>query len=1611
MGVKVVKYLVSASPSDPNMLPDAAKRLVEAQEYLAQRFGPSSTDPAHLAPLLKQLPKLTVPGQMKNRALQCFIDLFGKEMSLIANRTVALAKPVNFVADCAPAALPIRICPNFNADSMKEFLTDYCGIGIAIRRRDDPEGAPPSDRWAHANLASFKCGHGGEGNWFSINSAIAPVRPAICNDQVPMFLGYEGVPFSTAVMARTGPDGEQMEDARQRSFYTRDVADFSGGSGYAALPALCYGRTFEVTAFAISKGGSLPKALQLDKNEPWQPKKEISLPQSFDPIISTISYQRRTAISAVQVVDDATRSGRIGASISGVRPLATDYPRLVVSAFEGAGAVIDLWRDAAGGGRLGFPEVAGAPPLEYRIDDIRTSGAACTLTLGFVKPGAHGVSHGTHEIQCTGGTAPTAIIIRLFTDSGNTYRIDITEAGGDPVDLVPGGTPFNGEPIWLRLDIAVGAGSASASISFSDPDDAARNRSDGLLLLRPGSRHECKIKAPRVSYTDFDRWFSNPDLRKSAFGNVADLTVRRFFNILWFAYTQSYKFRSFVPFIANLPDPSIRELRIELAISDTITGDTETGANPLNRPALATVNLQNAFQNFVKESEGKTPPFLLKKEEDGSYRDLENDQEFEAHIIEFFLYLYREFDRQISIGRGEFGFPAFPHDPAENSPIEAKIPPGVVAGLSVWPVVDEGHFHGKTNIPAVFHEGILELSPRKVSNGRAFPPTSIQIETIPDNAFGNLASAETLIAAAIKCLAPPQIRRHELVVTPSKLGRFFGDWRWFSRADVKTQRWSPSGRPLYNYIDPTDLVDDAAIAPWSDDGAQGSEVHALPLRNDHSVLIFEDEAFFGRADGNAVTTNVDLQPLPPKSRLTSAPPTFGQFTLEAFPWNQPSATYFRHDFRLWSRYAGAFPGRQGYMEIRPRAGVEVAWSMRVAILADLGRIDITRPQLRALLPLTATPGGARAGLLAPPVLALLQEPPYAQGGLADRIAAEIKTGLNWGFAQPAPAKVQVLDLRKEIGRDPRLTYSAFPEALAASISLEAEGPVGLTFDSDKIPMQTFANSAFVMTPRLPDGQQPVGASEAGDLQEHFLGTVLRRYFDPRWVVTRSKQGPPDPDQTWWFEWTVPFQPGSHRLLTHNGQDDDDGRVLSLKIGAATDGRQEAWFVAPHQLLYEQAPADKPDLEIAHTFRPARDEPLTFALLHQRSAPNHFHASIFILSEPPAADEKSQDRMPAKAGQSPLNPRAALIGSFHWFVGGPPTLALQARGTATRTLASAATALAWTRTQRDFGRWVSLPLREDCSPLWTALGADAAVEARIQKVGDIAVIELRSDRETPTWLRPSTHPTANNPLIPLHVHRHLALIGTSEAAGPGRTVERFSGAVLYDRRTLPATRLTDKDGSGLDFIRLVEFETPAAILCNRTNGVPTTYQKAYFDRLSRGIEGDKRLFFFFRLIAPAATLRQAKSLTVVITGIEPTLTVRVALEAVVQGQKSVHSEAFMLDIADGAKATATVIRSDGSVKKTENLENVAGLSRATGLFLQLAAAEPDCELWCDVSLLASKRDEAADTYVPFDFRWLFPDDPTDLAEPRDLVAPEVLRQLHEAQARIIAVSPAIPVSIS
>ncbi|WP_438749195.1 hypothetical protein [Pararhizobium sp. O133] len=1533
-----------------------------------------------------------------------------------------IEQSARFIPDTAPAPLPIQIASNIDGADIDTFSNHFNGIGIAIRRI---ETADTTDKWAHASLADLTWPALPEAALGeappTVSAAIHPMLPAVSDGRGPMFITYEGLPLAATTFGRTAADPVPVPvpnvSDKNAPFYSHEAPDLDTVTDFAKVPRLAYGRTFEAFSFATTNAGTLPLALQRQAAplagalgaSPWMPDKEIKAPQKddkLDPdVVSTTAYQRRTAIGQISLneVPEVNRPRRIGAPIEDVVPVSDDYPRTVIAS-EGFPGVRDIFRDRDGTGTLSIPAVS-AKKTEWRVSETVFRGTPAKLTVRLfdkVPQSATDPGIASLELDFTEDFDFDAVTDLVFgvepveTEAGDAARVFYTTCGGmtKQTDLETEAAIDTG---WIRLSLA---SAASASLSFAVTDDLKPyDVAAPLLLLAPADRAwkdivnssvTAEITAPRVGYLDFDRWFSNADLRDAAFpnskpGGVNEEATDNLRRALLTAYVLRDTHLGLAGALDRLPDPAVDGLRVELAIQDQLAPSA---------PSSSFVHADIFFgqkiltiAKTIKPNQLWTPQLLMS-------------------VV--FQPIEKAFTFTMSLTSGDFGLSA--------NGLRAGVPAGITARLSIDALVADRHFDPSGPHPAVFHKGLRQHASRTVAQPGtkivflAFPSVALRIETML-NGMPEIDLTDKMkpadkpaIGLAVDMVAVRPIehaRRYDLetrpeLPAPDKAKRT-RQWRLLGEIDVTTQRWRPSGRPIYHHIDPLHFRDENAL---SDKTALAS--HAVmplkeqPIDDGHSLSTFELEAFFDRPNVDSQTITQRLLPLPSRN------------VLEQHFWEAPSASVFRHRFTLRSRYAGALKAvsdrevKAWNTSRETRRTPAEAWTLRIAMLADLSRMLLTRPQQRALIPLTTAPRDDGGIPSAPPVLAILQEPPFSRGGLADRIAAEIKTGFGYGFEDMTDSTVEILDSRKEIGPDPRLSYRPTEANAAFGMALNAEGPIGLTFDQINAPAPAFPNSMISLSPVQLSGEEQ-------NLEEHFLGISMRRYIDPNWTIDNRLSDPPslDAERCWWID-PDPVLAPSTNLLDYTA-DGVDAPLLTLTFDGTV-------FVVYTMKAVVDGVAGALDKVVAIA-RWERRFAENLSILHQPVAPGRYSTSVFV------SPKENQGNVRRGRSNTPL-----LICNFEW---GPPerksdpkdagepgaakrpgTVTLKTSGAKARpTMASAPTFLAWTRMGRNFDTTYSpdfafsapmlreLPTRDLLSNIDSS---DSTLTLARSGIGE-------------TWLCSST---LLKP-YPLHVQRHLAVLTTGYLREPGRPVEEYSrSALLLGRRSAQLSGI----GGQEDCLRIVEFETPAAILCSSDVPAPETYLKAYFDLVATGFateSGPASARLFFRFAGQPEHLRKFTTLRITLAygngGTDGGL-VRHAIAAPLGNSDKAFAIGMELFIERSESAAKLVYRSAVLMSDSKTApatypapDDEHGLLGADnhnpGFFVSLTAeGEAGAgEFWTDVSLLHSPRPTFDGR---FDFDWLF--SKTGGEEPALDVAPAGLNTMVEAQARIIAVSPPVPI---
>lgn len=1590
-GACLVKAALQDAVSTGGYLPSASDIVtaLKSSGYFKERFFPTTPPQPALQLLQQPLARVDMAWLAQSALLDPHLtEVF--EETVVEPATASLESP-RFIPDQFPAPLTIQIAATIDGSQADAFARNFNGIAVAIRRLDTGR-----DDWAHAHLADL-CW-----DWPNVaqpvpkvTGALHTMLPAVSDGRGPMFIAYEGFPFADQVLAdRMTDNGDAPLDPR-RPFYAHEPhapqTDPVDGK-FAPTPRLAYGRRFQTFSFVTSNAGTLPGALRESRPGwyPWMPKPDFIEPQVIpgepDPeIVSTVPYQRRTAIAEMALGDD--RVTLLGKSLEGVQPLAADYPRAVIVAAGSNPGVCDLFKERDGTGSIVVPrkdpKTGNVTSFTWTIADIRWTGAPKQLLLQLFD-------------QPASPEDKPALLVALDLTKGKPARLSFTLRLEEPkhvLDIAVDGDPAIshdiagniGDYCWLRLVLP--ADGTAAAMSFAELERGASRMSGGpLLLLAPARTAPWKdlsitasvpVVTPRVSYLDFERWFANSDNQFAG--------VEKLLSALLVAYLMRHLDAAIGRLIDRLPDPAVDSILVDFAMTDDLSKAAPFAkAQPISLAGL------------LKDIADKLP----KNKDDWTVKTL---------LEQVLRPLDKAFSFRIDLTVDSFELTA-PAQLKLGNVVAAKAPVGTVSRLALSALVRRAHFDGRGDHPAVFDQRLLQYAAWDRTSGlAAFPSAAFRVEVMFDG-LPNVDREKATRLARNMITAEPmrQARSYELttaaaVPQPDDVR----DWRLLAEIDTTTQRWRPTGRPIYSWIDPRKLagLKEAQTAP---DAAL-----ALHLDRAGSLEQFEKEAFVDRQDFDAHTVVQRLAPLPART------------VLQKHPWDSPTATYGRHRFTLRSRYAGALIKRENREVDAWLANKETVpsnWTHRVAMLADTSRILATRPQLRALIPLTTAPGGESARLPAPPVAAILQEPPFARGGLADRVACEIKTGFNYGFETPAAEQVTIQDSRKEIGPTPYLTYTAFDAEAAKGMTLIGEGPMGLTFDSVNASAPAFPNSMISLRPHNLLGPE-------APLEEMFVGVAMRRYIDPAWStgvqMPEAKALRLDAEQTWWIELAIGATPTKVTFgAMANADPDKLENPLPLLNSEVTGSGGKIEIKGSVPAIDGVGPDN--EILLAHVERARIDQ---LFMLHQPIAAGRYSVSILAKS---ATVETGEGRSNAPT----------TLASFEWSTHRPDPdnseapkqdplgMCLRVEGPseakAWRTIASAPTFLKWTRTSRDFDFVHHVEIDNDGN--WA--GEPEMVRNLVGELkSDHTTVSVKRDlSQQPLWLCSSTFKSR----FPSYVHRHVGLITSHYLKELGRPVEIFSRSAVSGE-TSPV--LVEQGGNVAGgkihqppekAIRVVEFEMPAAILCNRDlNGAPDRFKVAYFDLVSTGFSPSKdsgRIRLFLRFVGAPARLQLLTSLTLQLWPAEK------RPDGLASPPNPAQYEHGPINLAPNASGFAAglfltlrrtaagthyafeILRSNGQREPaapgtpgTLYPIETPSVGRP-GFFLAVkATSSGGHEFWTDVSMLHSPNGL---TPEPFNFDWLF--SPTGSQTAAESVAASGLNQMVEAQARIIAVSPPIPI---
>lgn len=1586
-GVCFSRALLNAGGHDP----DAIVASLKSSEFPRRRLLPDNPDTADcfqpIRVALVSIDGAWMPAAFRT-AWQSHLTLtFADALDTVD----ALISPEIFIPDRFPQSLPIQIAANIDGAQTDEFGKAFNGIALAVRRIDT-KGAP----FAHAHLADLAW------QWprpkpanpplplpIRAKAVLDPTLPTVADGRGPMFIEYEGFPLASSFTdVREAVSGDHELDPTH-PFYVA-AAHKHSGSGFVATPRLAYGRKFEAFCFVTSNAGTLPIAVQGQKL-PWLPKVLDGVAPTHH--VTKVDYQRTTLISDMKVEDI---SKLLGASIAGVSPLADDYPRVILCAPKNGAATHDLFKIGSGG-TIYIP-IDPSKTFQAEIADIHFAGAPKTLALQLHD--RVGETPAWETNIDLGSIEPDNSLRLLFRsvvppgDSGAPAGRCLY-INGKPNSL----PTWLGDICWMRLKLAaskengatmsfaafdVPGGSADGALVVLAPENEVK-KPPVPLVWKPGLPNSAamRISTPRVTYLDFERWYANPDERPAR--------PDSFHKMLLTAYLMRHLDTKLAALIDRLPDPAVEALRLDLMIVDSLIGSNEL-------PLSAVQQFDVWWTAFLKD---------FAAIETKLRKDTAN-AEPTPWTPETLIEVLRKLDETFRI---DFTVKVGAKLDLSNGPTPfiATAPSGTVSRLALHSHVPARHFHpsegpkpDKLRYPAMLDERMAGYAARiDASAVASFAGPSFRFE-IMYNGLADRKVAEALANRLIAVEPHERSRQYSLVSACKRADTEANRWRLIKEVDVVSQRWRPSGRPIYDFIAPRDFIDQVWQGDYEKKTGRLPDPIALPLQVRHigggrDLSAFEHQAFFDRPDIDADSVTQKLESVPSRT------------VLQTFPWEAPSATYLRHRFILRSRYAGALSS-QDRREVATWPAEQsnsfqrtLGWTKRVALLADASRVLATRPQLRALLPLTTAPDDGETRRPAPPVAAILQEPPFARGGLADRIACEIKTGFGYGFEkeQPEPGDpdqdaepVQILDSRKEVGPTAHLGYRALGEETALGMTLLPEGPLGLTFDMVNAPAPAFPNSMITLRPTTWFGKEP-------PLEEMMMAVAMRRYIDPDWAVSQTVSPQTseilelDPQRAWIIAITPTLDGPAGVTILSNGE-------VSMPLMTVEVGKRPFITVRAHKLPIDgvdttERPVTIARVESAHVGQ--------LFLLHQPIAPDRF--AIAVLAKPKGTDVSTG------RGDMPV-----VLAGFEWSLPKDRDSAGRTRDDAVKniivdarlnpvareTVVSAATQHRWTRTGRDF-EYVNLAVIEKDE--WTSDPQPVSGLRALLENKNTLTITRGASKQNTTWLCSSTFKSK----VPLHVHRHVAVITSYFLNELGRPVERYlrTNASGDKQMTLP------KGSNELPVdqaCRIVEYETPAAILCGTDiKGIPATYRSAYFDLFSTGFKrgANSRLRFFCRFVGPIPLLKQFKVLNLKlwpVAGLEPEKPSTLNIPTPTAKDGFAVGLHVLLDPGAGDISFAFLM-SNGSRQPGPSYKKEITLGEVNrdnpGLVMTIDAEPSTVEFWTDISLLHSvgKADGSA-----FDFDWLF--SPTGDGVGATSVNPIKLNTMAEAQARIVSISPPIPI---
>ena len=1507
-GAELVAMMLSAASGNVFQQIEQIEAQLKDCNYLNRRFSQRSGEARILDDLIESVIAARKPASVPLADALARIQERRIEELLAGTPATSQFRP-----DAFPQPLPISIADSYDPSQMAAVADRISGLGFLVCARKSGEGEQP---YVHANLVGIKSPEGQGAVVVYSERTVEPTLPTPVGGTTGLFLPYTGAPFSSPNLIEPGRGGQPAESrlavaARKKILIHEKVE--ATYDNHSRLPSLAYGWSYGVSAFWVPLSGALPPLLRTDVPAPFDPVNHLfhaSAGPFAIPDDAFTPYLRATAISESEM-REISGGLRPGAGEKNLHPLALDDPRIVIEGVENGMRWHDLFRLGDGTGALGGHENVGDNKEEV-------------ISLANVQRGRN-FQKDKLEVRMVASPSQDGVLL-------DQEKIAI-DSKKDTLNLT---VPRDGEPYWLRLSFAEDAG--DQTISFSEPghergqDSAARTAP--VILLAPASKDDATrwsvssdmsmiVSLPRVSFEDFECWARNSKLWQATCGKD-EAEADTLFELLRQARVVfEARGHPMAEQMKRLPDPAISGMLIGASLSDGVSkpGNIRTDSH------FASVR-----------------PYAVSSM---SIAGLTNEDKIVERLESLVERIFDAATLRVDVtSKG---------DVLSVSGTRVTIPSGQIAGFWACPAVRDAHFGQvidpnltQFTVGARRHDG---------QDYRLFDGVKAFLEVMHP-------LADKLEENVLRVRAEGTARSYSLENRP------LPELRKFSQAVLITQRWQPSGRPIYKWIGPgANMTGDGPVV------AVASAATANTPTTDIDPRSFEDDAFFGRHEDDAERQVIRLLPAPEITELFR------------FAWPERSATYLRHRVVLTSRYGDAI--EKGVKSLRTPS-----WDCRVAILADPLAGAVTRPQLRAYLPLLRAVHPESSSPSAP-LLCVLAEPPYAQLGLADRLDAELHTVNVYDFGENGESPtLQLRQLRKEVGPDPRLSYFPVDHETSLACRLNVEGPVGLHFDRPQASAPAWSNCQFLLHPTMADSDKGANRDE---LEESFFAIALSRHADPEWcwVPPSSRLNdtlPPDSDA-----WIIPT--GPVQLLI------GDQKIVDIK---AAGGRLDVRILKDAMFSKGKSESQKPQEDNPEPDK-KQDEDAGLLQLWEGEAGGVLLKSltdgryrVCVYDRANGVDDT--DIITAgRIGRPSMVTSAVISAGTGLSISG--SFELKA------TRQSETTFVEWARSARDLS-----------SLAWQSGDSGGGDVRKVPFAGlsplcTGGLIEFRaSDKSRQQILSPVA-----SRRYPLHLHRRLVQILRRPSEQTGHQITLFEDAAIADgwgsakmEKSLPYSELT-----------IAELELRAEIVkvANQAQEIPDhrRYASAFFDLAGSrsGNQATRQVRFHVRAANTRLDLAD----------------LQIAISAVQKLRPDGDDETIALDLIQPPEHHTTPVWSfelilfeqDGQLRyrlcwneadggrkeKTGDLDpgelgDAARLFESEALRLQLIDLGTS-ETWADISALHSASPFDLKRPDAFDFAWLF-----GAAEKEKLpeaLSPDRLNRLPEAQARIVGISDPIPIVVN